>query len=69
MSGSVHRSEIRNHSIVNPATETAWTKKKTQAILEALTSFVHNQARKHGVQASQVRDLIRDEALDPQGWL
>jgi len=44
-----------------------WTDEKAEAILMAFRSFVSNQAAKHGVPASQVWDLVRDEVLDQQG--
>jgi hypothetical protein len=34
-------------------------------VLEALNTFVHNNARKHGVNPEEVWALIRDEVLDP----
>ena len=42
-----------------------WTPEKVEAVLGAWRSFVSNQARKHGVPASEVRALVRDEVLDP----
>jgi hypothetical protein len=42
-----------------------WTEATTAAILAAFDTFLHNQARKHGVAAVQVRALIRAEVLDP----
>ncbi len=48
-----------------PAEASAWTPEKVQGVLEALRSFVSNQANKHGVPAEEVWDLVRDEVLDP----
>ena len=45
----------------------AWTPEKVEAVLAALRSFVSNQAKKHGVPAPEVWDLVRDEVLDPGG--
>ena len=44
-----------------------WTPEKMRGVLEALRSFVSNQAMKHGVPAREVWDLVRDEVLDPGG--
>ena len=45
----------------------AWTEAKAEAVLDALGTFIHNQARKHGVRPEEVQALIRDEVLDPGG--
>ena len=50
-----------------PGETPAWTPEKVRGVLEALRSFVSNQAMKHGVPAQEVWDLIRDEILDPGG--
>jgi hypothetical protein len=57
----------REDAAAAPAQASAWTPEKVQAILEALRSFVSNQAHKHGVPADDVWDLVRDEVLDPGG--
>lgn len=49
-----------------PAPASAWTPEKVARVLEALRSFVSNQAQKHGVPAEEVRALVRDEVLDPE---
>ncbi len=48
-----------------PTPPSAWTPEKVAGVLEALRSFVSNQANKHGVPAEEVWALIRDEVLDP----
>jgi hypothetical protein len=64
MSGPVKHSkgDAPRKPVVSP-----WTDEKVEAILMAFRSFVSNQAAKHGVPASQVWDLVRDEVLDQQG--
>jgi hypothetical protein len=49
-----------------PAAEAVpeWTAAKVSAILAAFDTFLHNQARKHGVPVGEVWELIRDEVLD-----
>lgn len=47
------------------APASAWTPEKVAGVLEALRSFVSNQANKHGVPAEEVWALVRDEVLDP----
>jgi hypothetical protein len=49
-----------------PPPASAWTEAKVKAVLDALNTFVHNHARKHGVTPVEVWSLIRDEALDPE---
>lgn len=50
-----------------PDAAPAWTPEKVRGVLEALRSFVSNQAQKHGVPADEVWELVRDELLDPGG--
>lgn len=47
-----------------PAAVPDWTAAKVSAILAAFDTFLHNQAKKHGVQVGEVWELIRDEVLD-----
>ena len=49
-----------------PQSASVWTEAKVKAVLDALNTFVHNHARKHGVPPAEVWSLIRDEALDPE---
>jgi hypothetical protein len=49
-----------------PLPASGWTEAKVKAVLDALNTFVHNHARKHGVTPAEVWALIRDEVLDPE---
>ena len=50
-----------------PAEASGWTPEKVQGVLEALRSFVSNQAMKHNMPAAEVWALVRDEVLDSGG--
>lgn len=58
----LERTEGKEHPPAAP--EPDWTAAKVSSILAAFTTFLHNQAKKHGVQVGEVWELIRDEMLD-----
>jgi hypothetical protein len=48
-----------------PPPQSAWTRAKVKAVLDAYKSFLLNMAQKHQLPPEEVASLVRDHQCDP----